>query len=267
MDRSLTSKYTRSSMNYNPQIDSIFKRGTNGAGVLLLHGFTGTPDCMRSVVNELAQHGFTVSAPLLAGHGTTPEKLAQTDWKDWYHSAQKAYMELHAKCSKIFVAGLSMGGLLTLKLAINYPQSISAIACLATPLHLKGWIKALVPVVNKIPFNVWKYQKKMGVDVKDPVAAQNFWNYDRMPISNIKSILELQNLVRKSLAKIQTPILIIHSRHDTTAPYESMNQIASLVSSQVTETVTLENSQHIITIDFDKDLVATKTNQFFERFL
>lgn len=255
-------------MHHNPQIDPIFKRGTNGAGVLLIHGFTGTPDSMRPVVNKLHDDGFTVSAPLLAGHGTTPENLAETSWKDWFQSAQSAYMDLHEKCSKIFVTGLSLGALLTLKLAMEYPQSISAISCLATPLYLKSWASNLLPIIWHTPIRIlYKFQKKLGVDIKDPMAKENFWNYDRMPISCIISITDLQKSLRDSLANIQTPVLLMHSRHDSTASYESMNEVASQASSAITETITLENSYHVITLDYERELVANKVSSFFERFL
>ena len=255
-------------MHHNPQIDPIFRQGTNGAGVLLLHGFTGTPDSMRPVANKLIHSGFTISAPLLAGHGTTPENLARTDWTTWFHSAQKAYMELHQKCSKIFVAGLSMGALLALKLAIDYPQSTVAIGCLATPLHLKSKISRLLPFIRHTPLrHLWKYQPKFSVDVKDPEAKENFWNINLMPLSCIYSLQDLQKLIHDSLPKVQTPILLIHSRHDSTSAYESMNEVAVKVSSTITETVTLENSYHIVTLDFDKELVAQKVTDFFGRFL
>ena len=255
-------------MHYNPQIDSIFKRGTNGAGVLLIHGFTGTPDSMRPVANALNEAGFTVSAPLLEGHGTTVEKCEKSTWKDWLKSAQTAYVELHQKCSKIFVCGLSMGALLSLKLAIDYSQSLSGIACLATPLTLKGWVHVTLPIIRQTPLGrLWRTQKKFGVDIRDPDAKANFWNYELMPLSCIVSIIELQRIVVRNLNQVKTPVLLIHSRHDNTAPYNSMNEVARRVASTVTETVTLENSYHVITLDYDKGLVASKVCEFFKKFL
>lgn len=257
----------RPKMHHNPQIDPIFLKGTNGAGVLLVHGFTGTPDCMRPVANELHAQGYTVSAPLLAGHGTTPQQCSKTGWKEWFNSVTQAALVLHEQCSKIFVGGLSLGSLLSLRLAAEYPQ-IAAIACFATPLYLQPWVRSLLPLVWNSPLKtVWKYQKKISVDIKDPDAKANFWNYDRMPLSCIVSLMELQTQVTELLPKIQMPILLMHSRHDSTAPYHSMNAVAMRVSSTVTETVTLENSYHVITIDYEKELVARKTADFFNRFL
>lgn len=253
---------------YNPQLDSIKKEGTNGAGVLLIHGFTGTPDSMRPLANTLHQAGFSVSVPLLAGHGLTPEKCAVTHWQDWFETANQAYQELQTRFDKVFVAGLSLGSLLTLKLAMEYPKSIAGIACLATPLHFEPWVRLLLPIVHYSPIGqIWRYQKKMEIDIKDPIAKKSFWNYDRMPISCIQSILNLQQTLLPLLHRVTQPILLIHSRHDSTAPYDSMSTVTAHVSSQITETVTLENSYHVITIDYEKEIVANKVCDFFRRFL
>ena len=102
---------------HHPQITPIFLEGTNNAGVLVVHGFTGTPDSVRPLVHKLHETGFTVSAPLLPGHGTSPEDLKTKTAKDWFGHVEKSFFELKEKVDTVFVAGLSMGALLTLKLA------------------------------------------------------------------------------------------------------------------------------------------------------
>lgn len=252
---------------HNPQIDPIIKYGQNDSGVLLLHGFTGTPDSMRHIANHLHQAGYSVLAPLLEGHGTTPENLAETNWQDWYYSASESFKNLKKENKKVFVAGLSLGALLALKLAMDHPDEISAISCYATPLHLQSWAEMVLPVTNYPPFNyLWKFQKKWKIDIKDPIAKRNFWNYDRMPLSCVRSITELQKNISDYLHKIECPTLLMHSRHDSTAPYHSMLEVAEKISSEITEMITLENSFHVITVDYDKDLVAKKTKDFFNRF-
>jgi carboxylesterase len=255
-------------MNYNPQIDPLFKRGTHGAAALLLHGFTGTPDSMRPTANRLHEAGFTVFAPLLSGHGRTSDTLAQTGWKEWYETARNAFEELITQHDKVFVCGLSLGGLLTLKLCHDLPEKIKAASCLATPLYLARWVKITLPLMRATPLrHFWKYQKKLGPDIKDPQAKMNFWNNDLMPLSCIKSIMDFQRILVPELTNIHTPLLLMHSRYDSTAPYNSMNRIAAKVTSSITETVTLENSYHVITIDYEKELVAQKVTDFFKRFL
>lgn len=223
---------------------------------------------MRYLANQLHNKGFTVSVPLLEGHGTTKDNLAKTGWKDWYESCHKVYLDLQEKYSHVFVTGLSLGGIIALKLAEDYPQGIQAISCLATPIHLKSWVNMAIPIIIKTPLKfIYPYQQKADADVKDPNARKNYWNIDQMPLSCVDSLMKLQKKVRQSLSKVLCPTLIIHSRYDSTAPYESMNYISKNISSKITETITLENSFHLITIDYDKELVANKVGEFFMRFM
>lgn len=252
---------------YSPQINPIFRKGKKNAAVLLLHGFTGTPDSMRTLANHLHHLGFTVSAPLLAGHGTTRENLARSNWKSWYKTAETAFIELSKNHEKVFVAGLSMGGVLALKLAQDHSEKVTGLSCLATPIFLASWVRILLPIISLSPLAlVYKYQPKSNPDVKDPIAAKNYWSINDMPLSCINSLIDLQTIVRSRLDKIKTPTLLIHSRYDSTAPYESLGYITKHISSPITESLTLENSFHLITIDYEKDLVAEKTGEFFLRF-
>lgn len=252
---------------HSVQINPIYKKGSKDQACLLIHGFTGTPDCLRDLANELHSRDYTVHVPLLAGHGTTKEDLAKTSWKDWYKTVEDHLRELEANYSKVYVAGLSMGGLLSLKLALDFPNTVKAFSCLATPLFLKRWVHLALPLVTHSPLKyIYRYQNKATPDVKDPVARQNYWSTDAMPISCVQSIMDLQKLIKPKLKKIHQPAMLIHARYDSTAPYESMGEIARHLSSKITETVTLENSYHIITIDFEKDLVTKKVCDFFDQF-
>lgn len=254
-------------MFYHSQINSIYKKGKKDVAVLLIHGFTGTPDIMRSLANHLHEQDYTVLAPLLAGHGMTRESLAASNWQDWYGTCVAAFEDLKKDHQKIFVAGLSLGGILTLKLTQDYPSAFRAAACLSTPLFLEKWVNYALPVIMNTPLRyLYRYQKKMALDVKDSSVINNIWNITEMPIASIYSLTKLQSVVFKNLAKTVSPTLLIHARNDSTAPYENMNAIAGGISSAVTETVTLENSHHLITVDFEKDVVNRKVAEFFGRF-
>jgi carboxylesterase len=253
---------------HSQQIDSIYKSGKIDAAVLLIHGFTGTPDCMRGLANHLNKSGFTVHAPLLPGHGTTREDLEKTGWNEWYACCQESFFKLRETHKEVFVAGISLGGLLTLKLAEDHSQAVAALTSLAAPAFLQNWVHVALPIIAKTPLNLlYRYQKKLEPDIKDPVAKQNYWSIQDMPIKCIHSLTKLQAKVRTGLPKIVSPILLMHSRYDSTAPYESMNYIARRVSSKITETITLENSYHLLTVDYEKDLVNAKTSEFFLRCL
>lgn len=234
-------------------------------GALLLHGFTATPECLNSLAGPLRQKGFVVSAPLLVGHGTTPEELSKTTWQDWYEGVEKNFKDLQKKVDEVFVAGLSLGGLLALMLASEYP--VKKLALLATPVFLSGILaKYVLPVVaHSSLINVYPYQKKWaGAAINDPVAREEFKSYTKMPIKSIMAIVDLQKEVALRLPKITPPVLILHSPHDTTAPYANMDYLKQHLGSKEIKTVTLEKSDHVLTMDYEKEQVAQEVVSFFQ---
>src|SRR3712207_6381224 len=86
-------------------------------GVLLCHGFTGSPRSMRPWGEYLGAAGLTVALPRLPGHGTTWQELGRTRWEDWYAEVDRELADLRRRCASVFVMGLSMGGTLALRLA------------------------------------------------------------------------------------------------------------------------------------------------------
>jgi carboxylesterase len=100
----------------------------NNIGILLIHGFTATTTEVRLLADNLSKQGYTIHAPLLPGHGTTPDELNKTTYQNWIETVEEAYSFLHQKCPMIFIAGESMGALLSLHLAAKY-REISGIIC------------------------------------------------------------------------------------------------------------------------------------------
>ena len=240
-------------------------------GALLIHGFTATPACLESLAQPLRQNGFVVRAPLLAGHGQTEELLKKTTWPEWYAGVKDELIQLQKETDHQFVAGLSLGGLLTLRLASMRLASefkLSGMALLATPLVFRGLAaKVLLPLIGNTPLRrIYPYQRKWaGPAINDPLGREQFKSYVKMPIAAIMEIVRLQHEVAPRLAGITTPTLILHARHDTTAPYENMEIIRKALVAAAVETVTLEKSDHVLTMDYDKELVAQKVVEFFDR--
>ncbi|HCU26134.1 MAG TPA: hypothetical protein DF383_14055 [Deltaproteobacteria bacterium] len=238
------------------------------SGVLLLHGFTATPDSMRYLAETLHRAGFTVIAPLLAGHGTRAEHLEKTHWKDWYRSAENAFHTLRAECRSVMVAGLSMGGLLAAHLASHHRASVKALGLLATPLFLDGFlIRGLFPAIWKTPLKYfYKYQAKYIASINDPAARRRYQTYHKVPVASVANLLELQKIVRQELKHLHQPLIVLHSLHDETVPYGNLDYIKAIVASEEVETVTLKKSNHIITVDYEKELVAKRLRRFFKKY-
>ncbi len=233
-------------------------------GALLLHGFTATPESLGLLTTSLKEKGFLVEAPLLPGHGTTARDLGEKTWQDWYEGAVGAYQKLKGKVDSVCVAGLSMGGLLTLMLASEFP--VDRIALLATPVIFVGFMTDVVlPLVGNTPLHhLYQYHPKfVGGAINDPEARKDFVSYTKMPIKGIMQILKLQVEVKKRLPSIHVPALIVHSVRDTVAPYQNMEFIKNHLGTKTVKTVTLERSNHVITLDYDKNLVCEEVVDFF----
>lgn len=233
-------------------------------GALLIHGFTATPECMQSLADPLRKAGYEVEVPLLPGHGTTADDLLKTRWEDWYQVVSKAFEKLQEKTGSVSVAGLSLGGLLGLKLASEHP--VKKLALLATPLFFKGFLaRSILPILANTPLkDLYRYQRKwMGPAISDPWGKRHFKSYDEMPIRSIWEIVRLQKEVKARLSTVTVPTLILHSPHDITAPYESMDELKKKIGSKIVRTVTLERSNHVLTMDYERDLVATEVVRFF----
>ena len=131
-------------------------------GVLVLHGFTGSTQTVRDWAAHLAAAGLTVRAPLLAGHGGTWQDLAKTGWTDWYADASHAFSELSGRCSQVFVAGISMGGCLALRLAETQGSLVSGLILVNPSLAADSPVIALAPALK----HVLKSVKSIGGDIK-----------------------------------------------------------------------------------------------------
>jgi len=237
-------------------------------GILLLHGFTGSPDCMGYVAEAMAKAKFTVCAPLLAGHGTHYSHLENTHWQDWYQSAERAFLDLRSRCKKIMVAGLSMGGLLAIHLGHQYPKAVTALGLMATPVFLDGFlVRSVFPTIWKTPLrHLYRYQNKYILSINDPKARKRYQTYEKIPVKSVASLLDFQKIARAELKHIYQPTIVIHSLHDETVSYGNLDYIKAVVASDEVKTLSLKKSNHIITVDYEKDEVAKALIKFFKKY-
>jgi carboxylesterase len=224
-------------------------------GVLLIHGFTGSPPEMRLVGDYLHQRGLTVSGPLLPGHGTN-----RCQWADWTGHAEGALADLQARCETVFVGGLSMGSLLTLYLAAHHPELDGAILY-APAVMVADRMIYLTPVLKYL----MRQKPKSGEsDLTDPEAERCLWSYEEHPASAAHELLKLIRRVRRLLPRVMCPLLIVHSTLDQAIHPHSARYTYERAGSVDKELITLHGSGHCLTVDSEWKSVAHKTYEFIQ---
>ena len=226
-------------------------------GVLLLHGFTGSPAEMRPLAEYLHQHGFTVMVPLLPGHGTTAEDLNDKSWPEWFKIAEESYNSLSNLCCEVSVIGMSMGGLLSLLLAAKV--SPFRLVLLATPIIIYDKRAVLIPLIALF--------KKFFHKAKRTYEAGDKYNisYNKYPLRALKSMLELINVVKAYLPEVTAPLLIVQSKAEKTVNPDSANYIYKNTSSTNKGIVWLEESGHMVILDSERHKVFQLILHFLNR--
>jgi carboxylesterase len=225
-------------------------------GVLVLHGFTGNPQSMRPLAAALAAAGFTVELPLLPGHGTAVEDMVPTRWEDWSGAAERQFQALAARCDRVAVVGLSMGGALACWLAERHPH-VAGIALVNPMVHapdaeFRAGIQAVLDAGTEVFDAIGSDIKKEG-----PVEAA----YPGTPLAAVLSLFEGVDEVEGRLGDISCPTLLLSSREDHVVDPVSGDVLVSSVAGPV-ERVFLEDSYHVATLDNDAPLVEAKVVAF-----
>ena len=228
-------------------------------GVLVCHGFTGTPQSVRPWADHLAAQGLTVSLPLLPGHGTRWEDLAVTGWQDWYATVDRELRVLQRHCKQVYVCGLSMGGALALRLAARHGDGVRGVAVVNPALtfpRVSGYV---------VPWGRFLIRSVPGLtsDIAKPGAVEV--GYDRVPAHAAYSLRDFFRRVVGELPQVTQPLLVMHSRTDHVVPPTDSALLLSKVSSHdVTETV-LEQSYHVATLDHDAERIFADSYGFITR--
>lgn len=224
----------------------------------MIHGFAGTPPEMRALGEFLATRGYDVMAPLLAGHGQTPEAMAKTRWPDWAASAESAFQELHRDCEQVFVCGQSLGGTLALHLAARHAQirGVITIGAMGSPRYFRDWrLKLLWALKYLVRWHIPSGDSDLG----DPAALKLLHSYARRPTVCIESLLQLLSIVDAELPTITAPALVIHGRNDRTVDVANASHILERLGSRDKQLVWFERSGHAVTVDLEHEALASAT--------
>ena len=223
-------------------------------GVVVSHGFTGSPHGVREWARSLAGAGYAVRMPLLPGHGTSWQELARTRWQDWHDAMDAAYLDLSAECDYVVVAGLSMGGALALRIAATRPVAGVVIVNPGLVIDdprapLAGVLKFVLKSTPAIANDILKTGVDEGADPRTPVAAAHEVN------KMFKDTLQL-------LPRITAPVRVYRSAVDHVVSDSSLAALRRGLTQAPLEVVRLENSYHVATMDNDAPEIFRGTAEF-----
>lgn len=214
-------------------------------GVVVSHGFTGTPGSMLPWAEHLAAAGYTVRLPLLPGHGNRWQDTNRSNWTQWYGAIEDAYAEVAERCDTVFAVGLSMGGTLVTRLAEQYGDAIAGLVLVnpsyATERRDAKFARYISWAMRSFP--------GIGSDIKKPGVVEPA--LDRTPVQAFVSLQKLWQVTRADLPKVTAPILLFRSREDHVVEPLSGRLLHAGATSTTVREVILEDSYHVATLDND----------------
>jgi carboxylesterase len=225
-------------------------------GVLLCHGFTGSPQSLRPWADYLARAGLSVSLPRLPGHGTTWQELGRTRWEDWYAEADRAFDELQGRCDEIFVMGLSMGGCLALRLAGLRGDAVRGVVVVNPSVTADTRLFLLAPVLRLVVRSL----KGIASDIKKQDAREA--GYDRVPVKAAATLPGLWRVTQRQLHDLTQPILAYRSVTDHVVGPASVELLRRELPAGHLEVRELANSYHVATLDNDAEAIFAGSLEF-----
>lgn len=226
-------------------------------GVLVLHGFTGSPQSVQGLADAFAGAGYEVSLPTLPGHGTRIEDMIPTRWADWVACALAAYDSLAERCSRVLVAALSMGGGLACRVTVDRPDGVVGLVLVNPIAEPPG--EALFDILRTMLDQGLEVSPGIGSDIAMPGPVENA--YDGAPIAPALSMYEGVRELAPRLGEIRCPVLLFTSPQDHVVPPSNSDYLAAAVSGPV-ERVTCERSYHVATLDWDREDIEQRAVDF-----
>lgn len=262
--------------------------GDNGRTLFLIHGLTGTPNEMRSLANYFNRKGYSIVCPNLANHGEPIWVLKYTKWQEFYASVKSALSSRlrQSQDGPVFIAGLSMGAILALLAAEEFPDRISAVSCLAPTLFYDGWnspdskfflplgqhtfLKYFFYFKEEPPYGIKNEAVRERVDRYysharlDDIEGVGQYGYPYFPVTLLCELQSMVKYVSPRLKNVKQPLQLIQAKDDDVASIKNSKFIYDRIRSIDKEMVFIYDSYHVITADQERGLVAEKMEDFFE---
>lgn len=248
-----------------PTAEPFFFPGKAGQpGCLLIHGFTGTPKEMRWMGEFLSAQGYPSLGLRLAGHATRPEDMIRSRYTDWIASVEDGYHLLRGVAERIYLVGLSMGGILALLMSTRLP--VAGVIAMATPYRLPyDYPIWMLKLLSKIVAYQPKEKIEPGADWFDKEAFAAHVSYPQNPV---RSGAELQRLIaemRAALPEVNVPVLLVHSRNDTYVSPENMEHIYAALGALDKTKLAITEAGHVVTRDAAREEVFRVAADFIRR--
>ncbi|MBN2830041.1 MAG: alpha/beta fold hydrolase [Candidatus Cloacimonetes bacterium] len=231
--------------------------GTEDIGVVVIHGFTSTTSSMLYVAEKFAEKGYHVEMPPLSGHGTEWVDLEKTPWMSWIEDVEKAIDTCYKRTKNVYLVGLSMGGTIAMKCLERYPK-VKGASLINHAFVFTNPMMKWVPILKGFK----RTTKAIASDIKDPSMKEIA--YDKTPLEGIDQMLKLIKSVRMDWHKLTQPVIIFKSKDDHVIPIVSAEWTYNNLNSMTKKLVWLDNSYHVATLDYDKDIIIESSDEFFK---
>jgi len=250
-----------------PTTEPFFLPGSR-TGILLIHGFTGTPKEMRWMGEYLNRElGFTCLGIRLTGHATDPEDMIRSNWTDWAASVEDGFHLLCGMTDRVFLVGLSMGGALSLLMSTRFAEGVAGVVAMSTPYKLPDDPRLRhIECISKIIAYMPKSDEEPGASWFDKDAFKDHISYPQNPLRSIGELNKLLGEMRAALPSLRAPVLLIHSRDDQYVLAENMEMIfADLVNAPDKTKLYVTRSGHVVTRDAARHQVFEAARNFIKR--
>lgn len=228
-------------------------------GVLLVHGFTGSPASMKPWGEYLNKQGFTASVPRLPGHGTSWQEMNKTRWEDWFAEVEHAWDKLRRSCTTTFIFGMSMGGALSTRLAELRGDEVAGIALVNPAFFTTRPDRFLLPVLH----HVVPAFPGISNDIKKP--GQDEVAYTKIPLKAAHSMTDLWNTTKREIGRVHQPIMVFTSKDDHVVEPENSEWLLEHVNSIDRTHTILPESYHVATLDHDAPTIFEESAAFIKR--
>jgi carboxylesterase len=237
--------------------------------VLALHGFGATPQEVLLVVEVARDLGLRALAPLLPGHGLSVHDLAKTRWLDWRGAAERALVQLTSGGEPLIVVGMSMGSLLALDLAADFPEHVIGVGALAPAIRL-GWPFPSLALAAVCGLGVPDFTlPKSRPDIRDAGPRRSQVTYASQPAYAGNEVRLAGRRVEARLGEVRCPAFVAHGQNDHVCPVSNARRVYAKLGTLAweKELVILPRSYHIITRDVERGLLRGRLYRFMERVL